>query len=52
MAEDAAVAAILFAAARGNPPKIVTVENGRSRLVELGEALSTIAALDTFGVTV
>ena len=52
MAEDAAGAATLFAAARGNLPKIVTVENGRLRPVEPGKARSTTVAPDTFSVTV
>ena len=52
MLEDAAVAALLFAAAWGNLLEILDVENGIPCPVELGEAPSTTVAPETFYVTV
>ena len=52
MAEDAAGAAIVFAGAPDNLPKIVTVENGRPRPVEPGDSPSTTIAPDTFSIIV
>ena len=52
MAEDAAGATLLFAAAWGNLPEILTVENGGPRPVEPGKAPSTTLAPETFSVTV
>ena len=52
MAEDAAGAALIFAATWGNLLEILTVENCVPRLVEPGEAPSMTVAQETFGVTV
>ena len=52
MVEDAAGAAFIFSAARGNLLEILIVENGVPCLVEPGEAPSMTVAQHIFGVTV
>ena len=52
MAGDIAGVALLFFTAQGHLPEILVVKNSGPCLVELGKALSTTVAPETFGVTV